>query len=578
MLVASARYLAVFCLALNTITATAQAYDPEKGSPVSLLAGPKDGVAYYEMRKQVGQLAIAGKAAEAEPLIEQLVRDYPRDGENWMLLGRVKRALNKPADAAAAFDKAADILGRRAPWNPEITIASLHLAAGNKSAALDVLRRAVFDDHTIVRDKLFDAPALAPLRADSAFRAIAGRPDTTGVSREEGWRRDLDYLYSEALRVSPDYQHGGAPPAFTRAYEQLRKDIPRLSPEEFVVGLNRMLATLHQAHTDLWGFHGPWAGRVGYLPVQFYVFPEGIFIVDASDKYQSLIGTRLVSIGRTAAEDALRLVNRMQSVDADMDYLNTGAFLLRTPPYLRGSGIDIPADSVPITVESPDGQRRTVKLIGQDFQGWGYTLPLPPRVQPPMFLRNTQKNYWEQPLPEHDALYVQFNQFQNDSSETLPAYGVRLWNVLETQKPRNLILDVRHNNGGNILLSPELLRTIIAYTRAPDHRLYVLIGRETFSAAALLITDLERLANPVFVGEASRECCSLHGNAASVQLTYSGLSGRVSGARWNLSGDVFDGRREMSPHVPVQLTAAAYFAGLDPALDAVFRLIDRAKR
>jgi hypothetical protein len=41
---------------------------------------------------------------------------------------------------------------------------------------------------------------------------------------------------------------------------------------------------------------------------------------------------------------------------------------------------------------------------------------------------------------------------------------------------------------------------------------------------------------------------------------------------------VFDGRREMSPDVPVQLTAKDYFAGRDPALDAVFRLIDDGKR
>src|SRR4051812_6563417 len=102
MSVALARSLAVFCLALNTIPARAQFYDPEKGSPMSLLAGPKDGLAYFEMRKWVSELAIAGKAAEAEPLVEQLVRDYPRDGDNWRLLGRVKRALNKPADAAAA--------------------------------------------------------------------------------------------------------------------------------------------------------------------------------------------------------------------------------------------------------------------------------------------------------------------------------------------------------------------------------------------------------------------------------------------------------------------------------------------
>ncbi len=58
-------------------------------------------------------------------------------------------------------------------------------------------------------------------------------------------------------------------------------------------------------------------------------------------------------------------------------------------------------------------------------------------------------------LPERSALYVQFNQVLNDSAETLPASGVRLWNVLEAQKPENLILDVRHNTGGSTSLYPD---------------------------------------------------------------------------------------------------------------------------
>jgi hypothetical protein len=42
--------------------------------------------------------------------------------------------------------------------------------------------------------------------------------------------------------------------------------------------------------------------------------------------------------------------------------------------------------------------------------------------------------------------------------------------------------------------------------------------------------------------------------------------------KWNLSTPG-DGRREMSPDVPVQLTARDYFTGRDPALEAVRRLI-----
>jgi hypothetical protein len=56
-------------------------------------------------------------------------------------------------------------------------------------------------------------------------------------------------------------------------------------------------------------------------------------------------------------------------------------------------------------------------------------------------------------------------------------------------------------------------------------------------------------------------------------LPYSGLTGAFSGARWQLSHP-WDQRRSIVPQVPVQLTAASYFKGEDPALDAVFAIID----
>jgi tetratricopeptide (TPR) repeat protein len=547
---------------------SAQSYDPERGHPFTLLAAPKDGVAYYELRQRVLALAVQGKAAESEAMAEQLVREYPRDGENWNLLGRVKRRLNKFAAAVAAFDTAGMLLGRESAVRPfDLIIAGTQLAAGNKPAALEAIRRSIFDDRLIVRGSLIDDAPLAALRTDSAFLALIGRRDTTGVSRAEGWRRDVDFLVEEMKRVNPDYRDRPLPPEFVRRYQDLKKNVPTLSHEQFVVGVNRMLAALHQGHTSFVG-----GGPVHHLPVQFYVFPEGIFIVRAADQYKDLIGARVVSFGRTPAEEALRLMNLMQSVDGDMEYLSQGAFLLRNAEYLKGSGIDIDVESVELSVEMRDGKRRTLRLGGPDIQGWG-PLPVPAGVDAPLFLRNVEAAHWEQPMPEHDALYVQVNRMRNDSTQTLPAFGTRIWSVLEQRKPKNLIVDLRHNGGGSTSLYPELLRTIIAFTRGEGRKLYVLIGRGTYSATANFITDLERLANPTFVGEASSECCNLHGDALSVEVPYSKHSGYVSGVRWNLGRDVFDGRREINPDVPVQLTAPAYFAGEDPALAAVFRLI-----
>jgi len=136
----------------------------------------------------------------------------------------------------------------------------------------------------------------------------------------------------------------------------------------------------------------------------------------------------------------------------------------------------------------------------------------------------------------------------------------------------NLILDLRHNNGGSTQLYEELLRSLIAFSRVPGHTVYVLIGRRSYSATGNFVTDLERLTDPIFVGEASSECCNLYGDPIELTLPYSGIQLEVTALRWQLSTPS-DRRREISPELPVQLTAAAYFAGKDPALDAIFKLI-----
>jgi C-terminal processing protease CtpA/Prc len=154
----------------------------------------------------------------------------------------------------------------------------------------------------------------------------------------------------------------------------------------------------------------------------------------------------------------------------------------------------------------------------------------------------------------------------------MPQFGLRLRQVIADGKPRHLILDLRHNSGGNSFSYVELLRTLVAFSAGEGQKVYVLIGRNVYSAAANLSTDLERLVRPVFVGEPTSGTGNQWGDENPFILPYSGLAGAFSGVRWQLSNP-WDERRSIVPQVPVQLTAGDYFAGRDPALDAVFRLI-----
>lgn len=554
-------------------TAGAQTYDPAAGeSPLVLLAVPKDGVAYYETKVRAKALVAGEKYAEAEPLVEQLARDYPRDGENWMLLGRIKRGLNKHAEAAAAYEKAAPLIGWDIEFPNGYHAAASYLRAGDKRAALDKLREMIFERHGYFRGALHDRPPYDTLKDDPEFLELIGRPDTSGWTRDEGWRRDIDFLFNETKRVNPDYRDKPFPAEITRRYEDLKKNVPKLSDEEIFVGMSRMLAPLHQGHVVLWT--SPPLNR--YLPVRLYAFPDGIYVIEGRGEHKDLAGSRVLAFGGVPAEEMLRRLAEASSADGDMQYLWGVSFLAETSwlKGLGGIGGRASTESVTLTVQKPGEASRTVTLATSTTQPENRQdkLVAAPDVPPPLFLRDPDQMHWELALPEHDALYVQVNNLVDDEDEKLPDFGQRLWTVLEKTKPKNVILDLRHNNGGNTLIYPELLRTLIAFSREPGNQIYALIGRRSYSATGNFVTDLERLADPIFVGEATSECCNLYGDATVVRLPYSKVEGELTNVKWNLSSPS-DRRREMSPEVPVQLTAQDYFAGRDPVMEAVQRMI-----
>lgn len=551
-----------------SVFATASAGELERARPNGL-----DGLAvvqaptpppldYYDTRKNAIELVANGRYADAEPLVHKLTNEYPIDGNNWLLLARVMRHLGKYQEAADAYRKAIELLGPGVPGNAEYWLAVSELGAGSRDRALDSLDHLVADDHYLERPSLYRDDNFKSLQGVSRFARIAGNANSASWSRDEGWRHDIDYLEAEVKRVNPDYHDRPLPEVFERSYRSLRAAVPKLSNEQIYTGMSRMLATLNQGHTNLWPFIPATKVSFRALPVRFYIFPEGVFIVAALGN-EDLVGAQLIAIENTPAMEALRRIRDIHAADSGMEILWLGPLDLSLAQELKGLGIAKRTDQIQITVRVPSGATitRTLTTTAVD----GMKLPAPPGTAPLAF-SHPDKNHWLQTMPDAQAEYVQVNQIADDPDETLEAFGLRLRNVLKDESIHNVILDLRNNNGGNTFTYVELLRTLISFSSQDGHLLYVLIGRGVYSAAANLVTDLERLASPTFIGEPTSMTGNNYGDESQLTLPYSGIWGGLPGVKWQL-GYPYDARRSIVPQVPVRMTAADYFAGRDPVLE-----------
>jgi C-terminal processing protease CtpA/Prc len=181
-----------------------------------------------------------------------------------------------------------------------------------------------------------------------------------------------------------------------------------------------------------------------------------------------------------------------------------------------------------------------------------------------LLLRDPAKEFWTQYLKASRTLYVQYNQVGLDSSDVVDEINANL----SSHDVAKIVLDLRNNGGGEARGLQQLLDFLAEPGRDLPRRLYVLIGRLTFSAAAIFVVQIEQeVPGAIFVGEATGGAPNFWADVDTVTLPNSGLKALISTTYEGYSTPN-DHRLAIEPDMPVDLTSADYFSGRDPVLEA----------
>jgi len=545
------------------------------GALLLLAAGGENANSYLESRRQL-QAAIAARQDErVVELAQALTAQQADDEEVWYALGRSAFTLKKYELAISASEKAWSLGFRYMPWIA-LRIARSEAALGHDDMALDWLHRAL-DQRLEDRHTLADYQEFQALRDDPRFRSLAGL--THPEERLQGMAADVDYLVDEARRLRPDYASVKA--RFEAAAEDLKEQLPTLNDRQYLFGLMRLVALLGDGHSVVYGptEDSPLQVSNASLPVKFYLFAEGLYVVDGVGAGANLIGRQVERVGSKTPQELLEHSRQLHGSDNPMTmrwlapqfYFGSVAFLL------DAGAIDDPS-AVSLVLASEDGSSETVRLASGDYH-------FPRKLRPPkigsgtmpLYLQHVDSNYWFQPMPDRHAIYFQFNQIRDSKDEPIAAFAARLGKALDSPDVLHLIIDLRHDNGGNNGLERPLLRQIIAFDVREQTDIYVITGRNTFSAAQNFLNRLERWTDCVVVGEPSSSSPNFIGEETSVLLPWSRVAASISSRTWQDS-DPGDQRQWIAPQLPVAPRAADYFGRRDAALDAVLQEISEEAR
>ncbi len=385
------------------------------------------------------------------------------------------------------------------------------------------------------------------------------------------WRADLDYLVEALGREHRNLFHSVSRESFDGAVRSLRARIPVLAGHEVVVELARLVALVGDGHTSL-----PLVVVPGFrrYPLRLYHYADGLCVQAIAREHGATAGARLLSIGDTPATDACDAMRPLISRDNEMGVRAAAPELLTIPEVLHARGVLADPERAAYVVQRPSGERvtcalRPVEALPADLADARDGAA----TGPPLWLQRPPEYNWCMHLADVGAVYAQYNRVRDGQDDSVAAFFDRVFAFIEREDAQRLILDVRLNGGGNMSLNRPLIHHLIRCDQVNQWgKLFVIIGRHTFSAAMNLAVDLERHTRALFVGEPTGARPNHYGENADIILPHSGLRCTASALWWQYSSPR-DDRPWIAPDIPAPLWSADDAANRDPALEASLRYV-----
>jgi len=250
--------------------------------------------------------------------------------------------------------------------------------------------------------------------------------------------------------------------------------------------MRTLVASLGDEHTSL----APSAMKSQPELPFFVISYEGSWIVvQAQKEYSEIVGKKLTAVNGVTVKELRERLLPLISYETEGWAEYQCSLEFRYLRNLRYIGVTESLDEVEVTVEDClTGEWETVELKacgkGYDYQNSSLYTSIAPTL--------VQSGYYRAELIFEDVLFIQYNVCQEAPDLSMEEFAQALKEQTADAPPEKILVDMRHNTGGNSDVITPLLALLKEYTDRGS-RLYCLTGGETFSSGVLNVLDLKEI-------------------------------------------------------------------------------------
>lgn len=439
---------------------------------------------------------------------------------------------------------------------------------------------------------------MSSARGIPVFLALVLLAGTSAAQEPSPTDRERDIAAFRSAFLDRDISFGAEARAEAEARLSALAAAPDLDDDAFEVGLARIVALADNGHSVL--IAGPRSGRNRRVAIRLEPFGESFHVLRARAEHADLLGARLVAIdGRPvdAARDAARTLFGGTPGLRDRSV----SVILESPSQLRALGISPDAQTAAYTFRTNDGRLVERRLTAEDIganratvrrnfypemraeeEGWVTALPAD---SAPWSLRDPSDPFRWREEPAVDGIVVDMRQMLDAADQPIAAFLAEVEAAITATGPRNLVLDLRMNGGGDLTKARDFMQGLPA--RVPG-RIFVLTSPWTFSASISSLGYLEQAApdRVIIVGEEVGDRLMFFAEGGPAILPASGI--RLGAATQR--HDYRDGCRaftdchhwvvrfpiavpHLRPDIEAPWTIGDYLAGRDPGMAAVMAAV-----
>lgn len=439
-----------------------------------------------------------------------------------------------------------------------------------------------------------------PIRLKTLILAlVAGTivlPDTGLAQSEVGraftteqWLTDLEFVVTQLKSHHPHLYYRISEADFDAVVARSRAEIRRARSDlEALFAIRRTIASVRDGHTQLL-YDGAFEITDLRFPFRLDRFTDGVFITVIAREHEQALGARVIAVNGRPMEEVLGIAERAARMDTEFGSVRGALVGLTFARFVYGQGLADGVGSITLDVIRGDGTPTTLtfqSIVDTGDLGWVRRVNASPTTgayvhpaallgsETPLHLRRQGPDvvyYWFEHLADEKALYFHLNAVVDEPGdrETLAQFTRRFWSYVDehADEVNKLIIDLRYNDGGNARRIIPFVNEIIKrdFINRRGH-LFVLVGKRTYSAPVIFLTELVVHTNAIMLGDPPGCPFNFFSDWVSRgRLPNSGFELMVASRQidnaWSSDTVYFP------PDIPAPFSSRDYFSGRDPALE-----------